>query len=487
MRRLSIRSWLVLALVAVFTVPVLIGVLLNALLPIWLEPDPRVRLMYEVSRNSARLLDPRWQAATRARLAALEMDLIIRDEAGRELFRTLVTPEPDHGGSRFLPGEDRWVQSMPAGAGWATFAGRGPAPQLSRPVLKRYLSEQVPVVAGVTALLVTLAGVAWFLGRAVLQPLAAMSQTARQIAAGELTFSLPDSGVREVAEVAAAFTAMGEALRSALEHQAGLEQQRRTFIGAVAHDLRTPLFVLRGHLEGLDKGLAESPEKAARYLAICREKADALDRLISNLFAYVRVEYLGEAKESERMDLGDLIRRAVAGFGPLAAAKGVTLELEGPVEPCLLEADSHLLTRALENLLDNAVRYTPPEGVIRVSWQKSATEVRFSVQDQGPGISPRDLPHLFTPLYRGDASRNRRTGGAGLGLAVARRILQAHGGDLTAANALPTGAVFTAAIPALREDVPPLQPDVFPLQPDVFPLQPDVFPLQPDALPPHRR
>ena len=111
-------------------------------------------------------------------------------------------------------------------------------------------------------------------------------------------------------------------------------------------------------------------------------------------------------------------------------------------------------SRAVANLLDNALRHTPDGGRIRVRWGRTGANLVFAVEDTGPGIAPHDLPHLFTPLYRGETSRNRQTGGAGLGLAIARRILQAHGGDLTAANRSGGGAVFTGTLP-LQHPAPP--------------------------------
>nr|MBA2362664.1 hypothetical protein [Chloroflexia bacterium] len=113
--------------------------------------------------------------------------------------------------------------------------------------------------------------------------------------------------------------------------------------------------------------------------------------------------------------------------------------------------DAHLLTRAVENLLDNALRHTPAGGEIRLGWRREARRAVFSVADTGPGIAPKDVPHLFTALYRGESSRNRRTGGAGLGLTIAQRILTAHGGDLTAENQPTGGARFTGSIADTRE------------------------------------
>jgi signal transduction histidine kinase len=293
------------------------------------------------------------------------------------------------------------------------------------------------------------AGASWFLGRMVLRPLAAMSRAARQIAGGDLNFKLPPSRVQEVAEVSAAFHAMGNALREALERQSELEQERRLFITAIAHDLRTPLFSLRGHLEGLERGLATTPEKRARYIAVCQEKADALERLITDLFAYARMEYLEQGPRREPLEMGTLLGRVVESLRSQAEAKGVTLQLDASEETRTLHGDAKLLERVVENLLNNALRHTPAGGSVKVSWRAEPDRLLFSVSDTGAGIAPCDLPHLFAPLYRGETSRNPQTGGAGLGLAIARSILLAHGGELTAANRANGGAEFTGSLPYL--------------------------------------
>ncbi len=288
--------------------------------------------------------------------------------------------------------------------------------------------------------------VAIFFGRAVLRPLAAVTQASRQIVSGNLDFELPPSQVREVAEVSEAFNAMGAGLRQALARQAELEQERRYFIGAIAHDLRTPLFSLRGHLEGLERGVADTPEKAARYVAICQEKADELERLVEDLFTYTRMEYQERPPQCESLDLGEVFRRAADGVRPQAEAKGIVLTLDGPNAPVRLEGDELLLTRAVTNLLDNALRHTPEGGTVRIAWHEDGGRAIFTVRDSGPGFEPHDLPHLFEPLYRGEDSRSRSTGGTGLGLTIARRILQAHGGDLTAANLPSGGAELTGTL-----------------------------------------
>lgn len=150
---------------------------------------------------------------------------------------------------------------------------------------------------------------------------------------------------------------------------------------------------------------------------------------------------MGQPLHYETFDLSSLFHRTAEGLQPQADAKSISLTLEGPAE-VFVEGDEHLLERALENLLGNALRYTPKGGKIEAQWRLEQTKAVFTVADTGPGIAPGDLPNLFKPLYRGEPSRNPETGGVGLGLTIARRILKAHGGDLTAANYPEGGAQF---------------------------------------------
>ncbi len=281
-----------------------------------------------------------------------------------------------------------------------------------------------------------------FVGRALLKPLAAMSQSARQIAGGDLNFTLPPSQVREVAEVAAAFQEMGNALQLALARQAELELQRRLFISAIAHDLRTPLFSLRGYLEGLETGIATTPEKILHYVKVCQEKAADLEKRISGLFAYARLEYMEQLPCYESFEVVQMLYKVSESFRPQLEGKNIELKLPPSPVPCVVRGDISLLTRVFENLLDNAICYTPEGSTVWLDWTSEADKFRFKILDSGPGFPPEDIPHLFEPSYRGKTAHLRQSGGAGLGLTIARRILISHGGNLQAVNNPQGGAEF---------------------------------------------
>lgn len=437
-RTLPIRRWLALALVVTLAVPLLVtGFLVFHLAGVADEFDETPRAAERTLRAGAsRWNDPNWQAGTQAELAADGVDFILI-EGGQEVYRSTADPlAADNESGRLVT----VVELTATGQRAYIFSAAdiGPPQDI-------WLAPLV----GFTALLLTLAGIAWVLGYTVIRPLAATSRAARQVAGGNLDVDVPTSRVREVEEVSAAFTVMGDGLRESVRQQAELEQERRLFIGAVAHDLRTPLFALRGALEGLQTGLADTPEKRSRYVAMAQEKANALERLIQDLFDYTRLEYLDQAPKREQFDLVALLAHIVDGARPQADSKEVTLTFDAQSIACPVDGDPHLVTRAVQNLVDNAMRFAPNGGAVTVSCRLADTRVEFAVADDGPGIPPADLAHIFSPMFRGETSRNRSTGGAGLGLTIARRILRAHNGDLTARNDA-AGAVFTGWLPGVQ-------------------------------------
>jgi len=317
-----------------------------------------------------------------------------------------------------------------------------------------FLSTQIrPFTWMITALLVLL-GFAWFLRKSFLQPLLALVHASTQVAAGDLLFDLPKTKVKEIAEVTDAFRAMGVALTLSIEKQTTMEEERRLFIASIIHDLRTPIFTIRGYLEGIQKGITNTPEKFEHYVDVCKYKADLLNELITDLFDYMQFEYLQQQPKKESIDGAKLIEDIIEGFRLQALEKNIYLILKTGQKSYPLQGDTHLLTRAANNLLDNAIFHTPGNGAITVSCSIEMDQFVFTIFNTGKGIEPVILPHIFEPLYRGETSRNRRTGGSGLGLSIARNILRAHGGDLIATNVPTGGALFIGRIALTLPDLP---------------------------------
>ena len=313
-------------------------------------------------------------------------------------------------------------------------------------VVKLYSKEKNDAIARVFASMAMFFGI-FFVGfqmrRSVVKPLEAMSGTARRIAEGDFDLHLPISRVTEIAEVRTGFEVMVAGLKESFQKQEKLEEERRFFIGAIAHDLRTPLFALRGYLDGLEQGIAASPEKVSKYVTICKEKSDQLDRLVSDLFAFTKLEFMEQVPNFEKIDFERIVTRSIDSVKPAAQEKSVSIEVIPAPYKCEINGDSHLLERAINNLLDNGCRHTPQRGKVIVQWYKDSGKLIVTVRDTGSGFSEEELKHVFEPLFRGEVSRNRATGGVGLGLTIASRIFKAHGGELSAANSADGGAVIT--------------------------------------------
>lgn len=308
--------------------------------------------------------------------------------------------------------------------------------------------SRLQIAAAVFGLLAALFLIGLGMRKHILTPLEKLGLAARRIGEDDWDVRLPASRIAEIADVRDGFDAMVQGLRSSHRKQAELEEERRFVIAAVAHDLRTPLFALRGYLDGLEQGIAQSPEQMAKYVAVCKEKSAQLDRLVEDLFAFAKLEYSETETDDSRVDLRLVLRKAIEGLGPLAGEKRISVLSALAEEECAVRGDAHLLERAVGNLLDNAARHTPARGSIVVQCRKQGDRIHFAIRDTGPGFGPEELPRAFEPLYRGEESRNRSTGGAGLGLTISRRIVRRHGGELAAGNHPEGGALLSGWIPA---------------------------------------
>jgi signal transduction histidine kinase len=378
----------------------------------------------EVTAGVSRWKDTDWQADLRVKTDQSHVGVLLLDSSDHEIFRSIS-------GSEKHP--DRQVIVIDGS-------------QLKGSVLL-FVQKKGSVLASLFAVIAAACAILFIgyqMGRVVVKPLEAMSAAARRIAGGDLDFALPGSTVAEVADVRAAFQTMGNGLQESLTRQSKLEEERRFFISAIAHDLRTPLFVMLGYLTRLKRGLADNPEKAMKYITICYQKAEHLERLVSDLFSYTKLEYAEQSIHQEQVEFNSLLSETLNDFRSFAQEKDVVILYESPQVRCMLQGDAHLLRRAVGNLIDNALRYTPQTGRIEIKCQMEKTRITFTVEDTGPGISDLDLPHIFEPFYRGDASRHPLNASIGLGLTITQRILRLHRGDLTVQNRSSSGgAIFT--------------------------------------------
>jgi signal transduction histidine kinase len=295
------------------------------------------------------------------------------------------------------------------------------------------------VLVGGLGLAGGLLGLAALFSRRISTPLRQLDGAARAVAAGDMQVRVRPGMVREVADLAVSFNRMADALALA-------DQQRRQLTADVAHELRTPLTVIKGRLEGVQDGVYRADE--TQIAGLLGEVA-LLERLIEDL----RILALADAGQLELyMEVSDvalLLRDTAASFAPEAAARGVMLLTELAVELPDLTADPQRIAQVLGNLVSNALRHTPADGTVMIT-ARAADQggVIFAVCDTGSGISPTDLPHIFDRFYRADRARTRGRGGAGLGLAIARRLVEAHGGQIWATSMPGAGTTISFRLPA---------------------------------------
>ncbi len=275
------------------------------------------------------------------------------------------------------------------------------------------------------------------LARQITRPLTRVRHATQQLAEGNLGIRVPVTSTDEIGKVALAFNQMA----AALEQQ---EQTRRQMVADVAHELRTPLTVMKSNLEAMLDGLIP-PDTAE--LGELYDEVQRLTRLIEEL----RLLSLADAGQLtlrlEPVDVFDLLEATVTRLTPLAEAQGVQLPPPHRALPLSVQADSDKLQQAIGNLVDNALRHTPPGGRVMVTAVQEQKTAHISVSDTGPGIPPEDLPHLFDRFWRGDKSRSRHSGGSGLGLAIVQQIVMLHGGRITAVSPPGQGATFTISLP----------------------------------------
>lgn len=293
------------------------------------------------------------------------------------------------------------------------------------------------------------AGAAIVMTRAVSHRFEDLEAAAARLAEGDLSVRVAVRGDDEAARVGAAFNEMAAALETAQKQRAETEGARRALFAAISHDLRTPLSTMQAMVEAMVDGVVTDQETSARYLHNIRSEVGRLSSLIDDLFELTTIDS-GELRlHLESLRLEDVVAETIDAFRPQAERAGIRLAFEPGQATPPVSVDPQRLTRVLYNLLQNAVRHTPADGAIVLRTAPTAEGVQVEVRDTGEGIPPKDLPHVFDTFYRGEASRLRANGsGSGLGLSIARGIIEAHGGRIWVQSSEGAGSTFGFVLPS---------------------------------------
>jgi signal transduction histidine kinase len=292
-------------------------------------------------------------------------------------------------------------------------------------------------------------GFGQLMSRSITGNLEHLARTAEQISHGDRARRAQVQSGDEVERVAEAFNGMMQRLDEMQAREKDLEQTRRSLVAAASHDLRTPLTSLRAMIEAINDGVVTDEMAVRRYLVLMQQEIQNLSHLVDDLFELTQLDAGALNWTKEPASLHDLISDTLESMHAQAAAKRV--ELCGAVEPTIdpVLMNSPKIQRVLSNLVQNALRHTSAGGQISVSAQlcKDDRCVQIEIADSGEGIAPEDLPHIFEAFYRGEKSRARAGGGAGLGLTIARGIVEAHGGTIEVFSQPGLGSQFRFTLP----------------------------------------
>lgn len=292
------------------------------------------------------------------------------------------------------------------------------------------------IIAGFALALAAL--VAMVLARAFLQPLKRVAAATNRLAAGDYATRVEVGSRDELGRLAEDFNRLAEAL-------ARNEELRRRFMADVSHELRTPIAVLRAGLEAIEDGVRPLTRESVASL---QGEVAALGKLVEDLYQLALSDVGALAYRKERSDVADVLEQAIEPFAGRLAERQLSLEkkLEGDLK---VMGDADRLAQAFRNLLENSARYTDPGGRVRVTARRNGAGVKIDFEDSSPGVPAEALPRLFERFYRVEGSRSRANGGAGLGLAIARSVVEAHGGSIEAAASPLGGLRVMIELPAV--------------------------------------
>ncbi len=285
--------------------------------------------------------------------------------------------------------------------------------------------------------------VGFVLSRTLSRPLVRLTSATQAVAAGDLTVRVPARYQGEVGELATAFNTMAEELARA-------DQLRRNLTADVAHELRTPLSVIRGKLEGILDGVYPA---TAEHIQPALEEMQLLTQLVEDLRLLALAEAGQLTLEKQAVDLGAVLQDVQVNFTPQASDRGIVLALDLPAGLPPVPADRRRIAQVLGNLLTNALNHTPAGGCVTLSAAAVVGMVEVAVTDTGTGIAPEDLPNLFERFWRGEKSRSRASGGTGLGLAIVKQLVELHGGQVRVTSTPGQGACFRFTLP--KSDLAP--------------------------------
>ena len=293
-------------------------------------------------------------------------------------------------------------------------------------------------------LIFTSVSVGLWIYRSVATPLVKLRKATQNIKDGNLDFVLDVEGTDEFAELCRDFEEMRRRLKKSAEEKLVLDKENKELISNISHDLKTPITAVKGYVEGIMDGVADTPEKMDRYVRTIYNKTVEMDHLINELTFYSKIDTNRIPYTFSKLNVDDYFSDCAEEVGLELETRGIQLYYANYVEKdVLVIADGEQIRRVIHNIISNAIKYMDkPKGVIQIRVKDVGDFIQVEIEDNGKGIASKDLTYIFDRFYRTDVSRNSSKGGSGIGLSIVRKILEDHGGKVWATSREGIGTIM---------------------------------------------
>ena len=280
--------------------------------------------------------------------------------------------------------------------------------------------------------------------RSIATPLVRLKKATQNIKEGNLDFVLEVEGDDEFSELCRDFEEMRKRLKESAEEKIQNDKESRELISNISHDLKTPMTAIKGYVEGIMDGIADTPEKMDRYVKTIYNKTNEMDHLINELTFYSKIDTNRIPYTFSKLHVEDYFSDCAEEVGLELETRGIELVYANYVESDVqVIADGEQIRRVIHNIISNAIKYMDkPKGIIQIRVKDVGDFIQVEIEDNGKGIAAKDLPSIFDRFYRTDVSRNSSKGGSGIGLSIVKKILEDHGGKVWATSRMGIGTIM---------------------------------------------
>ena len=300
------------------------------------------------------------------------------------------------------------------------------------------------ILTATIILVFTALSVGLWIYRSIAVPLVKLRKATQNIKEGNLDFVLEVEGKDEFSQLCQDFEEMRKRLKESTEEKILMDKENKELISNISHDLKTPITAVKGYVEGIMDGVADTPEKMNRYVCTIYNKTNEMDHLINELTFYSKIDTNRIPYTFSKLNVEDYFSDCAEELGLEMETKGIELVYANYVEKDVqVIADGEQIRRVIHNIVSNAIKYMEkPKGIIQLRVKDVGDFIQVEIEDNGKGIAAKDLPYIFDRFYRTDVSRNSSKGGSGIGLSIVKKIMEDHGGKVWATSRLGIGTIM---------------------------------------------